>query len=196
MVLITGCTDGSEYIISLNETITPPDLISASSFVGSPFRAPPRNVLHFGYDKWRNLYTWCTNTEDTNPVVTINFTMPVVITKFLSSGSTYIPLMITAYTTNFTVEYTQRSTNGDLNFVYYKTETDSKAKVRTHVLMLLTHRLIYPPPPPPYTHACSTSHRMSLSNSFNSRGQLSPIPYDLDLSNRLILLLVLIENLM
>ncbi len=37
---------------------------------------------------------------------------------------------------------------------------------------------------------------MSLSNSFNSRGQLSPSPYDLDLSNRLILLLVLIENLM
>ncbi len=129
MILITGCTDGSEYIISLNETITPPNLIRASSFLARPFPALPRNVLHFGYDTGGNLYTWCTTTEDLNLLVTINFTMPMVITRFLSSGSTYTPLIITAYTTNFTVEYTQRNTNGDLNYVYYKTETDSKIKV-------------------------------------------------------------------
>ncbi len=151
MVLITGCTDGSEYIISLNKTITPPDLISASSFLTDPFLAPARNVLHFGYDKGGSL-TWCTHSGFTNQVVTINFTMPVVITKFLSSGSTYIPLMITAYTTNFTVEYTQRSTNGDLNFVYYKTEIDSKAKVRTHVTVA-TNTL-----PPLYIHMHAVLH--------------------------------------
>ncbi len=136
MILITGCTDGSEYIISLNDTITPPNQIEASSFLTGPFLAPARNVLHFGYDTGGNLYTWCTHSGFTNLLVTINFTVPVVITRFLSSGSTYIPLMLTAYTTNFTVEYTQRNTNGDLNYVYYKTETDSKIKVYTYACTL------------------------------------------------------------
>ncbi|XP_064407084.1 uncharacterized protein LOC135351900 isoform X2 [Halichondria panicea] len=111
---------------------------------GSPFWAPARNVLHFGYDTGGNLYTWCTHSGFTNLLVTINFTVPVVITRFLSSGSTYIPLMLTAYTTNFTVEYTQRNSNGDLNYVYYKTETDSKIKYFTQNRFLKQFQLESP----------------------------------------------------
>ena len=124
-----GCNEGSEYIISLNETLTPPSDVSASMFLTSPFMAPARNVLHFGHDEGGTLITWCTISTDPNPNVVIIFSEPVVITRFIASGFTN-QAGFTAYTTNFTIEYTQRNQNGDISTVYYRTENDNSIKVK------------------------------------------------------------------
>ena len=134
--LLTGCAE-REYIISLNETITPPELVQASSFLGSPFRTPRRNVLYFGQNgDNHDLHTWCTVSSDTDPYVVINFNLSVVITGFLSSGSTYSANSQNNiyHVTNFTLEYAERNSSGALNFVYYKNIINQDVKVRVYFM--------------------------------------------------------------
>ena len=80
--------------------------------------APPANVLYFGYNG-NDLQTWCTDTNDNDPYVTIRFTVPVVITSFLSSGSTDFAFseLDTFHLTNFTLEYTDSESGGE--FIYF-----------------------------------------------------------------------------
>ena len=132
-----GCNEGSEYIISLNETLTPPSDVFALTILATPFRAPARNVLHFGHDEGGTLITWCTVTNDPDPQVIIFFSEPVIITSFIASGTTYRPTNLTAYTTNFTVEYEQRNQNGDISTLYYRRETDNSIKVKKIIIGIL-----------------------------------------------------------
>ena len=130
-LLSTGCVE-KEYIISLNETITPPELVQASSSLGMPFQTPFRNALYFGQNGQNNdLHTWCTASSDPDPYVVINFNLSVAITGFLSSGSTYLAGSQNNifYVTNFTLEYAERNSSGELNFVYYKNRVNQDVKV-------------------------------------------------------------------
>lgn len=118
-----GCD--SQMIISNDETITPPDRVRATSHLGpglrNPFVTPPEYVLNFGRaEDSTNVYTWCTASDDSSPSVTINFTEPVVITSFISSGTIHSDDIF--YVTNFTLEYTDISSGEDQIYVHYSQE--------------------------------------------------------------------------
>jgi len=110
LLLITGCT--REYFISLDPTLTPPDLIQASNAVFSLLQE--ENVLSFGCNENGNIETWCTDKSDFSPSINITFSEPVMITSFLSSGTG--GFQSNNHTTNFTVEYMNTSSS---QFVYY-----------------------------------------------------------------------------
>ena len=121
----SGCI-GGDYIISQNTTITPPQLITASYFLPSP-SSPPANVLNFGYNG-NDFRSWCTDTNDPNPNIVIHFSIPVVITSFISSGSTDFSFSVfdTFHVTNFTLEFAYNSSD---EFRYYKTDENADRKV-------------------------------------------------------------------
>lgn len=114
-----GCAGGNT-IISRDPSITPPGLITASNSLTSP-NSPPANVLNFGYngDDFR---TWCTDTNDPNPYIVIRFSSPVVITSFISCGTTDFAFSVLDHfhVTNFTLEYQLNNSQ----YEFYKTEDD------------------------------------------------------------------------
>ncbi len=125
-----------EYIISRNEVITPPDMVEASYETPIVLESPAEKVLYFGYNG-NDLYTWCSDTDDDDPYVIIRFSQPVFITSFLSSGSTYFifDTLDTFYVTNFTMEYT--NTSGDGDFIHYTTFGGHR-KVSYHIPNILS----------------------------------------------------------
>ena len=129
----SGCT-GGDYIVSRNTTITPPQLITASYFLPNP-SAPPANVLNFGYNE-NDFQSWCTDTNDPNPYIIIPFSIPVVITSFISSGSTDFSFTVldTFHVTNFTLEFAHNSSDG---FRYYKTDEDTDRKVGASLIRIV-----------------------------------------------------------
>ncbi len=124
--------NGNEYIISRDETITPPHLVEVS-FDATPLATPAENVLYFGYNA-NDMHTWCSDTNDPDPYVIIHFTEPVFITSFLSSGTTNFAFsaLSTYYLTNFTLEYANSTAE---DYTYYTEQHSGNRKVLFFIIM-------------------------------------------------------------
>jgi len=79
-------------------------------------------VLVFGYNN-RDIDSWCTESQNPNPFVSITFNEAVLIKSFLSSGTMSGSDMY--YASRFTLEFRNTLTAG---FEFYTTE-DGAVKV-------------------------------------------------------------------
>ena len=111
MVHIPGC-EGGEILFSDNRTLAPVELVQASHDLDG--REAKRIYDYFE--------TWCTDSDDSDPYIDMEFTEPILITMMISSGTILNSMsrLRMFYVTNFTLEY---SPLGNSSFLTYYTST-------------------------------------------------------------------------
>ena len=111
--MIIGCGNG-ETLFSDDRTLAPPEMVQASRSLES-IGAMAANVYSSG------TATWCTDNNDPDPYVDLQFTSPVLITMMLTRGSTGLLSSCLFsrsryYVTNFTLEYSPLDNSSELNY--------------------------------------------------------------------------------
>lgn len=75
-----------------------------------------------------SITTWCTNDDDPDPYIDMQFTSPILVTMMISTGSTFInpaDSLGIYYISNFTLEHSPPDNSSMLN--YYNTSTENSA---------------------------------------------------------------------
>ena len=128
--MIIGCGNG-EVLLSNNRTLAPLDMIQASnSLEGGEdiIVADATDVYSSGTS------TWCTDNRDRDPYIDLQFTSPVLISRMLTRGYTWLrPATLSRptcslrryYVTNFTLEHSPPDNSSVLN--YYTSVDESVA---------------------------------------------------------------------
>ncbi len=109
-------------LLSNNRTLAPLDLIRASYSLEG-IQTSARRI-------YNSILTWCTDDDDPNPYIDLQFTSPILVTMMVSTGSTILnparrrPRLGVYFITNFTLEYSPPDDSSMLN---YYTSTDKSA---------------------------------------------------------------------
>ena len=129
-----GCGNG-EVNLSNNRTLAPLDMVQASKSLDN-IGASATRIYSSGA-------TWCTDNNDPNPYIDLQFTSPVLISMMLSRGSIGTRLntgiipscsLRMFHVTNFTLEYSTPDNLSVLN--YYNIIPESAAILEDKNLMV------------------------------------------------------------
>ena len=120
MIICSGCGSG-EVILSNNRTLAPPEMVQASnSLVGGD----ATDVYGSGTS------LWCTDNNDPDPYIDLQFISPVLISRMLTRGFTRLRIFTSCsirryYVTNFTLEYSPLDNSSLLR--YYTTNQSANS---------------------------------------------------------------------
>lgn len=117
MIVCSGCGSG-EVILSNNRTLAPPEMVQASNSLeggGDIIVADATDVYGSGTS------SWCTDNNDPDPYIDLQFTSPVLISRMLTRGFTRLRIVISCsirryYVTNFTLEYSPLDNSSALRY--------------------------------------------------------------------------------
>lgn len=107
-------------LVSNNRTLAPLELVQASNSLDR-IQASATRI----YD---SILTWCTDNDDPDPYIDLQFTSPILISMMMSTGTILPdgrrPRLGVYYITTFTLEYSPPDSSSMLK---YYTSTDESA---------------------------------------------------------------------
>ena len=96
-------------VLSNNRTLAPLDMVQTSESLEG---GEAENVYSSGTS------TWCTDDRDPDPYIDLQFTSPVLISRMLTRGYTWLSpgcSLLRYYVTNFTLEHSPPDNSSVLN---------------------------------------------------------------------------------